>query len=281
VYGNQAVTHLTAAWATAGGAATMFGPPEVGPDGRIWVASSVDNVFRILTPGGSLSETWGSPGSGDGKFNFSVNGENAGAIAFAPDGGFWVADTGNFRVQRFDKDRKFLAAWGRFGSADGDFAFPSDISVDTVGSVFVADDHRHVIQVFTSDGTYVRSVAAGHAGGFLDTIADGWVDTSLLPDGRPGLTEYKPDGSIQGGIDMPDMMPNPLGMAHDDHQGLYIVGLTAADTPSTMVRFVAGGGIDGVWDAGGVAVAVTPVGDAAYVLDASTATIHKYVIPAP
>jgi hypothetical protein len=30
-----------------------------------------------------------------------------------------------------------------------------------------------------------------------------------------------------------------------------------------------------------VAVAVTPVGDAAYVLDASTATIHKYVIPAP
>ena len=281
VYGPQAVTHLTAAWSTAGGSATMFGPPEVGPDGRIWVASSVDNVFRILTPSGKLSETWGSPGSANSQFNFSVNGQNAGAITFGPDGGFWVADTGNFRVQRFDKDRKFLAAWGRFGSADGEFVFPSDISVDGVGSVYVADDRRHVIQVFTSDGTYVRSVGAGHTGPFLTAVGEGFVDTSLLPDGRPGLTEYKPDGSFQGGIDMPDLMPNPLGMARDDHQGLYIVGLTAADTASTMVRLTAAGGIHGVWDAGGLAVAVTPAGDAAYVLDASSGAIHKYVIPAP
>jgi hypothetical protein len=280
VYPPQPSTHLTAAWSTAGGSATMFGPPEVAPDGRIWAASSVDNVFRILTPSGTLSETWGSPGSGNGEFNFSLNGENAGAIAFGPDGGFWVADTGNFRVQRFDKDRKFLTAWGRFGSAQGEFAFPSDISVDALGNVFVADDHAHVIQVFTSDGTYVRSVAAGHAGPFLAAVGEGYVDTSLLPDGRPGLTEYKPDGSIQGGVDMPDLMPHPLGMARDDHGGLYIVGLTATDTPSTMVRFVAAGGIKGVWDAGGVAVAVTPAGDAAYVLDATSKTIHKYVIPA-
>jgi len=281
VYGSQPSTHLTAAWSTAGGSATTFGPPEVAPDGRIWVASSVDNVFRILTPRGTLSETWGSPGSGNGEFNFSLNGENAGAIAFGPDGGFWVADTGNFRVQRFDKDRKFLGAWGRFGSAQGEFVFPSDISVDALGNVFVADDHAHVIQVFASDGTYVRSVAAGHAGPFLLAVGEGYVDTSLLPDGRPGLTEYKPDGSIQGGIDMPDLMPHPLGMARDDHGGLYIVGLTTEDTPSTMVRLVAAGGIKGVWDAGGIAVAVTPAGDAAYVLDATSKAIHKYVIPAP
>ena len=280
-YGAHAVSHLTAAWTSAGGAATTFGAPEVGPDGRIWVASTADNAFRILTPGGALSETWGSSGSRNGQFNFSANGAGGGAITFAPDGGFWVADSGNFRVQRFDKDRKFLGAWGRFGSGDGEFAFPNDISVDTVGSVFVADELRRVIQVFTSDGTYVRSVAAGHAGGFLLTNAEGWVDTDLLPDGRPGLTEYKPDGSVQGGIDMPALMPNPLGMARDDQDDLFIVGLTASDTASTMVRFAAGGGVNGVWDAGGVAVAVTPAGDVAYVLDASTTTIHKYVIPAP
>jgi hypothetical protein len=281
VYGPQPVTHLTAAWSTAGGSATMFGPPEIGPDGRIWVASSVDNVFRILSPSGTLSETWGSPGSGNGQFNFSVTGENAGAITFAPDGGFWVADTGNFRVQRFDKDRKFLGAWGRFGSADGEFAFPSDISVDTVGNVFVADDKRHVIQVFSSDGAYIRSVAAGQAGSFLDANGEGYVDTSELPDGRPGLTEYKPDGSVQGGIDMPQLMPNPLGMARDDHGDLFIVGLTSSDTPSTMVRFVDTGGIGGVWDAGGIAVAVSPAGDTAYVLDASATIVKKFVIPAP
>ncbi len=281
VYGPQAVNHLAAAWTTAGGAATTFYAPEVGPDGRIWAASTVDNMFRILTPSGTLSETWGSSGSGNGQFNFSVNGAGGGAIAFAPDGGFWVADTGNFRVQRFDRARKFLGAWGRFGSGDGEFAFPSDISVDTAGSVFVADELRKVIQVFTSDGSYVRSVAAGHAGGFLSANADGWVDTSLLPDGRPGLTEYKPDGSVQGGIDMPKLMPHPLGMARDEQGDLFIVGLTASDSASTMVRFVVSGGINGVWDAGGVAVAVTPAGDVAYVVNAANATISKYVIPAP
>jgi len=281
VYGSQPSSHLTAAWSADGGSATKLGVPEVGPDGRIWVASSVDNLFRILTPGGTLSETWGASGSGDGQFNFSVNGENAGAITFAPDGGFWVVDTGNFRVQRFDKDRKFLTAWGRFGSAQGEFAFPNDISVDALGNIFVADDRSHVIQVFTSGGEYIRSVAAGHAGPFLDATGDGYVDTSLLPDGRPGLTEYKPDGSFQGGINMPDLMPTPLGMTRDDHGGLYIVGLTAAETPSTMVRFTAAGGIHGVWDAGGLAIAVTPAGDAAYVLDVSSETIHKYVIPTP
>lgn len=280
-YGPQAVTHLTAAWTSAGGATTTFGAPEIGPDGRIWAASAVDNAFRILTPSGKLSETWGSSGSGNGQFNFSANDAGGGAITFAPDGGFWVADSGNFRVQRFDKNRKFLGAWGRFGSGDGEFAFPNDISVDTVGSVFVADELRKVIQVFTSDGTYVRSVAAGHAGGFLKTNSEGWVDTDLLPDGRPGLTEYKPDGSIQGGIDMPELMPHPLGMARDEQGDLFIVGLTASDSASTMVRFVAVGGIRGVWDAGGVAVAVTSAGDVAYVLDASSATISKYVIPAP
>jgi hypothetical protein len=280
-YGPQAVSHLAAAWQSAGGSTTMFGVPELAPDGRIWVASSVDNAFRILTPAGKLSETWGSPGSGNGQFNFSVDGANAGAITFAPDGGFWVVDTGNFRVQRFDKNRKFLTSWGRFGSADGEFVFPSDISVDAVGSVFVADDKRHVIQVFTSDGQYVRSVAAGHAGRFLCANGDGYIDTSSLPDGRPGLTEYKPNGSVQGGIDMPELLSVPLGMARDAQADIFVVGLTASDTASTMVRFVQTGGISGVWDAGGLAVTVSPAGDAAYVLDAAGQTIKKYVLPPP
>jgi len=280
-YAPQAVTHLAAAWETAGGPATRMGVPEIAPDGRIWVTSSVDNAFRILTPGGKLSETWGSLGSGNGQFNFSLSGNDAGAIAFSPDGGFWVLDTGNFRVQRFDKDRKFLTAWGRFGSGDGEFALPSDISVDTLGNIFVADERKRVIQVFTSDGQYIRSVAAGHAGPFLAANGEGWVDTSLLPDGRPGLTEYKPDGSYQGGIDMPELMPVPLGMARDAQANLFIVGLTTSDTASTMVRFAEGGGIAGVWDAGGLALTVSPAGDAAYVLEASGSTISKYVIPAP
>jgi DNA-binding beta-propeller fold protein YncE len=252
-------------------------------DGRIWVASSVDGAFRILTADGKLAETWGPP-PGDPhafKFTFASADDSGGAIAFAPDGGFWVLDSGNFRIERFDKSRSFLGSWGRFGSAAGEFAHPTDISVDRVGAIFVADDGRKDIQVFSSDGVYQRSVAVGVAGSFLSANGDGYVDTSLLPDGRPGLTEYKPDGSVQGGLDMPDLMPTPLGMARDRQANLYVVGLNRSDGPSTMVRFNQSGDPQNVWDAGGLAVVVSPAGDAAYVLQATDETIKKYVIPAP
>ena len=280
---GQSATALTAAWDTSGGSATKLGVPEVAPDGRIWVASSIDDAFRILTPAGDLAETWGPP-VGDPhafKFTFASAEDFAGSIAFAPDGSFWVLDAGNFRVERFDASRNFLGSWGRFGSAEGEFAHPSDIAVDIVGEVFVADDVRKSIQVFSSDGIYHRSVAVGAAGPFLATNGDGYVDTSLLPDGRPGLTEYKPDGTIQGGIDMPDLMPNPLGMARDGQTNLYVVGLDRNDGPSTMVRFTPSGEISDVWAAGGIALTVSRSGDAAYVLQANGETIRKYVIPAP
>lgn len=281
VYPGQSSSPLSAAWETAGGAATRFGVPELGPDGRVWAASSVDNAFRILTPEGDLSETWGSPGTGDGEFDFTVGSDSAGAITFAPDGGFWVLDSGNFRVQRFDMDRTFISSWGRFGSGDGEFVNPLDISVDQAGTIFVADDARHVIQVFTSDGRYLRSVAVGTAGPLISANGDGWVDTNRLPDGRPGIVEYKPDGTIQGGIDMPDLIPVPMGMTRDDGRNLYVVGLTDAGEASRLVRFTESGQRTDVWDAGGFGVAVTPAGDAAYVLQPSVATIRKYVIPAP
>jgi hypothetical protein len=282
VYPAQSAAPLTSAWETSGGTATKLGIPEVAPDGRIWAASCTDDAFRILTPGGQLAETWGPPVGDDHHFEFTFpNGECNGAIAFAPDGGFWVLDFGNYRIVRFDRDRNYLGSWGRFGSGQGEFVHANDVAVDTVGSVFVADEGRHEIQVFTSDGAYVRSVAAGHGGSFIAANGEGWVDTSLLPDGRPGLTEYKPDGTLGGGIDMPDLMPRPLGMTRDGLGNLYVVGITLDDRPSTMVRFHEGGRIQDVWNAGGIAVAVSPAGDAAYVLQQSTETIVKYVLPAP
>ncbi len=278
VYPGQSAAPLTAAWDSAGGPPTKLGVPAVAADGRIWVASSVDNGFRILNPDGQLAETWGTSGSGDGQFNFSVGTDNAGAIAFAPDGGFWVADTGNFRIQRFDKDRKFLSKWGRYGSGDGEFIYALDISVDTVGTVYVSDDGRHDIQAFTSDGRYLRSIKPAQ---FVSTAGEGYVLTNVLPDGRPGLVEYKPDGSYQGGMDMPDLMPVPQDTARDSQSNLLAVGITSTGSASTMVRFEPTGQVLNVWAAGGLAVAVSPAGDIAYVLQPDDATLRRYNIPAP
>ena len=283
---DQSVEPLTAAWTTCRRRRPRHSAaPEVAPDGRIWVASSIDNAFRILTPERKLAETWGSPGSGDGSVQLQSPTARAGRVTFAPGRRVLGRSTpGNFRVQRFDKDRKFLGAWGGSAPADGEFAIPNDISVERSGASSSPTSAGGTIQVFTSDGIYVRSVAAGHAGGFLSANGEGWVDHgSPARRSAAALTEYKPDGSIQGGIDMPDLMPSPLGMARDGRPTSIVVGLTARMTPEHVGSFRStGGGIEGVWDAGGMAVAVSSGGDVGYVLDRHRpTTITKYVIPAP
>jgi hypothetical protein len=282
VFPALSASPLAMVWESAGGTATRFGGPEVAPDGRIWVPSAADNTIKILAPDGKLSETWGPPVSDAHHFNFNIGPDNAGALVFAPDGGFFVLDSGNFRVERFDKNRKFIGTWGRNGSGAGEFVSPTDIDIDRAGSIFVSDDRRHDIQVFTSDGTYRRSVAVGTAGPFISANGEGWVTTDRLQDGREaGIVEYQPDGSHGGGYDMTAVMSDTTGITRDQQGDLFIVGLTASGDGSALVRLSADGTPTGVWEAGGLGVAVSPSGDIAYVLRSDNATIRKYLLPKP
>ena len=68
-----------------------------------------------LRAGRDIQGVWGSTGSGPGQFDFVTADQHPspfGTVAFAPDGSFYVADIGNFRVQAFDKDRDFVREWG-------------------------------------------------------------------------------------------------------------------------------------------------------------------------
>src|SRR6187402_2194891 len=92
-------------WETRGDPADPLGNPAflaVAPDGNVWVTDGPHNRFQIFAPDGTYLETWGETGAGEGQFDFTTvgwYGYDHGAIAFAPDGGFYVADPGNFRIQ--------------------------------------------------------------------------------------------------------------------------------------------------------------------------------------
>src|SRR5262249_6858110 len=67
------------------------------------LALGVATAHAILVP---LS-TFGSQGSGVGQFQTPVG------VAVAPTNGtVYVADSGNARVQKFDPNGNFIAAWG-------------------------------------------------------------------------------------------------------------------------------------------------------------------------
>ena len=53
---------------------------------------------------------------------------------------------------------KFTTAWGGFGRANGQFLGPVSVAVDGNGNVYVSDETRDDVQVFTADGMYIRTI---------------------------------------------------------------------------------------------------------------------------
>ena len=78
-------------------------------------------------------------------------------IAFAPDGGFYVADGyGSNYVHQYDKDAKYVRTWGGTGADPGKFRTPHGIWLDNrpgrEPSIVVADRANARLQYFTLDG---------------------------------------------------------------------------------------------------------------------------------
>ena len=79
-------------WETSGGPALPLQDTldvAVAPDGNIWVTDGHNNRFQIFSPDGTFLEAWGTPGNGDGEFNFQTfYAYWLGSLAFASDGSF-------------------------------------------------------------------------------------------------------------------------------------------------------------------------------------------------
>jgi hypothetical protein len=59
------------------------------------------------------------------------------------------------RILRFDKNGKFILAWGKEGSGPGEFNVPHGIAIDSMGRVFVADRGNNRIQIFDQQGKFL------------------------------------------------------------------------------------------------------------------------------
>jgi DNA-binding beta-propeller fold protein YncE len=145
-------------WQTTGGPDLPLGDPyriALDPAGNLWIPDSNHHLFQIFAPDGTFLETWGTEGSDDGQFNFVLAGYGYGAVVWDADGTFYVADSGNYRIQKFSPDRTFIAAWGSQGGDDGQFMGLDDLALDQQGRLVATDHERDDIQVFDTDGHFL------------------------------------------------------------------------------------------------------------------------------
>ena len=82
-------------------------------------------------------------------------------IAFAPDGGFYVADGyGSNYIHQYDKSANWVRTWGGTGKENGKFHTPHGIWLDNRPghdpAIVVADRANARLQSFTLDGTFLR-----------------------------------------------------------------------------------------------------------------------------
>lgn len=77
---------------------------DVSPDGRIFVLDAGNGRIQSFVEDGGYATEWGSPGSGDGEFDFGSGigpTDFAGSVVVDDDGFIYVADVGNKRIQKF------------------------------------------------------------------------------------------------------------------------------------------------------------------------------------
>jgi DNA-binding beta-propeller fold protein YncE len=235
----------------------------VDPTGRLWAIDGAANRLLIVAPDGASVETWGEPGAGAGQFAFRRDdGEVVGGIAFTPDGGFYVADSQNARIQQFAPDRTFVRAWGEPGEGDGQFVEPSGVSVAPDGEVYVIDDRRDDVQVFAPDGAFLRAFGGpGAADGQFDQpiagafAADGayW----LADTGNGRLQQFAAAGdhrlTVASRGRLQGVLDQPQAIAADGEGRIYV-----ADRASRRIQVF---DRDGAWV---ITLGDSAVGEAAF-----------------
>jgi len=178
---------------------------------NIWLIDDGGHVLYLYSPDGEIIRTLGSrgvPGEDGTHFNRPTD------IAFSLDGGFYVADGyGNTRIARFDKNLSFIGQWGAEGKKPGEFLLPHAITTDPDGLVYVADRTNWRVEIFTSEGIFLRQWA--HIGRIFGIVhaGDGCFYTVDGTHGR--VTKLEPSGRVVGFFGTPGDGYGQLSTAHD------------------------------------------------------------------
>jgi len=78
-------------------------------------------------------------------------------VAWDATGNAYISDGYvNSRIAKVDKDGNWVKSWGEPGDQPGQFNVPHSIAVDAQNNIYVADRGNRRIQVFNTDGKFLR-----------------------------------------------------------------------------------------------------------------------------
>ena len=79
-------------------------------------------------------------------------------VAWDSEGNIYISDGYiNSRVAKYDRNGDWVMSWGEKGTGPGQFRLPHTIAIDRNNNVYVGDRTNRRIQVFDTDGRFLRS----------------------------------------------------------------------------------------------------------------------------
>lgn len=191
---------------------------KIDPQGNIWVADKGSDMVIKFTPEGRVAMVFGRKQEAsdeatgplkhvkpplppvDGLFRQVTD------VAWDSAGNSYVSDGYiNSRVAKIDKDGSWIKSWGERGSGPGQFNTPHSIAADAQDHIYVADRGNRRIQVFDTDGNFLRQIR---------------IDVPFSPDARPAVGN-KPQLALTGDQTLAPGAPWAICITPRPHQVLY------------------------------------------------------------
>ena len=208
-----------------------FGPSQqiIGGNGAIkflfprGIAITQDNFILItdndkvqkLNMNGQRIASVGKEGNGARRFSYPAG------IAISPINRLvYIADRSNHRVQVLNPDLTFSHSFGSMGGSNGQFQYPTHISIDSKGSIYVTDHGNRRVQKFLVDEKFAFCIT----GNGVDAPSGIAVDQSDLVyvgnEGGQFISVFTTEGEFIRSISLKGV--SPKGLTFDKKGTLYV-----------------------------------------------------------
>ena len=192
---------------------------KIDRDGNLWATDVGAHTVVKLKPAGQVLLTIGTTGEA-GEWNEAAGSRKLNQpndIAIAANGEVFIAQghtpgaRGDARVLKFDKDGRFITSWGGKGKEPGQFEVAHGITIDPKGMLWVMDRENSRIQVFDSNGKFVREQK--YKG--LPCSVSFTKDEAFMVNGFTGqLLRLDASGKVLAAMGKPGTAPGEFGEAH-------------------------------------------------------------------
>lgn len=132
-----------------------------------------NQIFVLDKDTGTLQKTIGELGGEEGQLNKPSH------LSLDDAGNIYVNDAFNYKIQKFDRNGKFIKSFGFHGDIVGAFARPKGLDIDKDGHMYVVDSAYENTQIFdVESGRLLLFFGGGDAPGNMYLPASVHIDYS-------------------------------------------------------------------------------------------------------